>query len=207
MAIKIYIKPHKIILFTQQQMMQSMLNNKQKEIYKNLSISPNYGDRNNLKFYKDATDLIDIGPNMVGVNQRLSKKTALQWDELLKAAAEDNISIIIVSGFRSFNYQASLIQKKLEKGIDIKDILKVNAPPGYSQHHSGRAIDVATKGYPPLTEKFEESDAFIWLERNASNYSFYMPYTKKNEFGIIYEPWHWFYDPFYHSEQNITSMS
>mgnify|MGYP002055334745 CR=1 FL=1 len=115
-----------------------MLNNKQKEIYKNLGISPDYGDRNNLKFYKDAIDLIDVGPNVVGVNQRLSKKTALQWGELLKAAAEDNISIIIVSGYRSFNYQANLIQKKLEKGIDIKDILKVNAPPGYSQHHSGR---------------------------------------------------------------------
>jgi D-alanyl-D-alanine carboxypeptidase len=187
--------------------MQSMLNNKQKEIYKNLGISPNYGEKNNLKFYKDATDLMDVGPNVVGVNQRLSKKTALQWGELLKAAAEDNISILIVSGFRSFNYQANLIQKKLEKGIDIKDILKVNAPPGFSQHHSGRAIDVATKGYPPLTEKFEESDAFIWLERNANSYSFYMPYTKKNEFGIIYEPWHWFYDPFYHSKQNINSKS
>ena len=126
-------------------MIESMLNNKQKEIYKNLGISPDYGDRNNLKFYKDAIDLIDVGPNVVGVNQRLSKKTALQWDELLKAAAEDNISIIIVSGYRSFNYQANLIQKKLEKGIDIKDILKVNAPPGYSQHHSGRAIDIATR--------------------------------------------------------------
>ena len=181
-------------------MMQSMLNNKQKEIYKNLGISPDYGDRNNLKFYKDAIDLIDVGPNVVGVNQRLSKKTALQWGELLKAAAKDNISIIIVSGYRSFNYQANLIQKKLEKGIDIKDILKVNARHGFSKHHSGRAIDVATRGYAPLTEKFEESDAFIWLERNASSYSFYMPYTKKNEFGIIYEPWHWFYDPFSHSK-------
>ena len=181
-------------------MMQSMLNNKQKEIYKNLGISPDYGDRHNLKFYKDAIDLIDVGPNVVGVNQRLSKKTALQWGELLKAAAKDNISIIIVSGYRSFNYQANLIQKKLEQGIDSKDIRKVNAPPVFSQHHSGRAIDVATKGYPPLTEKFEESDAFIWLERNASSYSFYMPYTKKNEFGIIYEPWHWFYDPFSHSK-------
>ena len=84
-------------------MMQSMLNNKQKEIYKNLGISPDYGDRNNLKFYKDAIDLIDVGPNVVGVNQRLSKKTALQWGELLKAAAKDNISIIIVSGYRNFN--------------------------------------------------------------------------------------------------------
>ena len=58
-------------------MMQSMLNNKQKEIYKNLGISPNYGDTHNLKFYKDATDLMDVGPNLVGVNQRLSKKNSI----------------------------------------------------------------------------------------------------------------------------------
>ena len=168
-----------------------MLNNKQKEIYKNLGISPDYGDRNNLKFYKDAIDLIDVGANVVGVNQRLSKKTALQWDELLKAAAEDNISIIIVSGYRSFNYQANLILRKLERGIAIEDILKVNAPPGFSQHHTGTAVDVATKGQSPLIEEFENTIAFEWLKNNANNYNFYMPYERNNIYGFIYEPWHW----------------
>jgi len=53
------------------------------------------------------------------------------------------------------------------------------------------AIDIATIGVPPLIEAFDSSPAFLWLEENAIDFKFSMPYTKCNSFGFIYEPWHW----------------
>jgi len=69
--------------------------------------------------------------------------------------------------------------------------LKVNTPPGYSEHHTGRAVDLATPGCPPLTEEFETTAAFAWLVRHAHRFGFTMRYPRGNRFGIAYEPWHW----------------
>jgi len=168
-----------------------MLNSQQKEKYQKLGIPINYGEQNNLPFFPEASDLVDAGPNLVGKMQKLTLETALNWNNLLNAASKDKISLLIVSGYRSFDYQIRLIEKKLEKGMAIQEILMVNAPPGYSQHHAGIAIDIATLGMPPLTEQFDSSDAFLWLDKYAKDFNFMMPYTKKNTYGFIYEPWHW----------------
>jgi D-alanyl-D-alanine carboxypeptidase len=98
---------------------------------------------------------------------------------------------MIVSGYRDFEYQASLIRKKLNAGQALGDILAVNAAPGFSEHHTGRAIDIASPGSRPLTEEFEASEAFAWLEQNAAIYGFSMSYPRDNPQGFIYEPWHW----------------
>ena len=99
--------------------------------------------------------------------------------------------MLIVSGFRDFEYQASLIRRKLEAGHEIDDILKVNAAPGFSQHHTGCAVDIATPGSRPLTEEFENSEAFDWLGRRSAEFGFSLSFAKYNAFGFIYEPWHW----------------
>ena len=96
-----------------------------------------------------------------------------------------------LSGFRTFDYQAELIRKKLAGGQEIGEILRVNAAPGFSQHHTGNAIDIATPGSRPLTEEFEHSPAFRWLTGNAGRFGFSMTYPKDNSAGFIYEPWHW----------------
>ena len=76
-------------------------------------------------------------------------------------------------------------------GQSVSDILNVNAAPGFSEHHTGRAIDLAEPGAEPLTEDFESSAAFVWLEKNAANFGFSMSYPRENRQGFIYEPWHW----------------
>jgi D-alanyl-D-alanine carboxypeptidase len=96
-----------------------------------------------------------------------------------------------VSGFRSFDYQAELIRKKLASAQLIDDILKVNAAPGYSQHHTGEAVDIATPGSRPLTEEFEDSAAFGWLTEHGGEFGFSMTYPRGNPWGFVYEPWHW----------------
>ena len=110
---------------------------------------------------------------------------------MVEAAESDSIRLLVVSGFRDFEYQASLIRRKLEAGHEIDDILKVNAAPGFSQHHTGCAVDIATPGSRPLTEEFEKSEAFDWLGRRTAEFGFSMTYPKENAYGFIYEPWHW----------------
>lgn len=99
----------------------------------------------------------------------------------------------LVSAFRSIARQSEIIENKRAKGIGDSDIFKVSAPAGFSEHHSGRAIDVTTTGYTPLEEEFEDSEAFKWLLMRGMEFGFTLSYPKENQFGIAYEPWHWLY--------------
>ena len=65
------------------------------------------------------------------------------------------------------------------------------AAPGHSEHHTGRAVDIATPGSRPLTEEFEDTDAFRWLTSRAVEFGFSLTYPRDNPWGIAYEPWHW----------------
>ena len=162
-----------------------------RELHLELGIPDDYGDAGARPVFVEAADLVDVGPNLVGRMQRLTPDTAASWQEMLAAAMEDGIALMMVSGFRSIEYQASLIRKKINAGQELSDILQVNAAPGFSEHHSGRAIDIASPGSRPLTEDFESSEAFAWLVKNASGFGFSMSYPRENPQGFIYEPWHW----------------
>ena len=162
-----------------------------RELHTELGIPDDYGDHDARPVFDEATDLVDVGPNLVGRMQRLTPDTAASWQEMLSAAREAGITLMIVSGFRSIEYQASLIRKKINAGQELSDILAVNAAPGFSEHHTGRAIDIASPGSRPLTEDFESSEAFAWLEENAARFGFSMSYPRENPQGFIYEPWHW----------------
>ncbi len=162
-----------------------------RELHKELGIPANYGQDGTRPVFEEATDLVEVGPNLVGRMQRLTPATARSWADMQAAAVADGVLLLIVSGFRSIDYQARLIRKKLNAGQLVSDILKVNAAPGYSEHHTGRAVDIASPGSRPLTEEFEASQAFQWLLRHAAHYGFSMSYPRDNPGGFIYEPWHW----------------
>jgi len=44
-----------------------------------------------------------------------------------------------------------------------------------------------------LTEEFEKPTGFDWLTKNAKKFGFKMSFPRNNEYGFIYEPWHWCY--------------
>ena len=161
------------------------------ELFADLGIPIDYGRNPRRPGYAEAQDLEDAEPNIVGRMQRLAPETARAWRQMKAAALTDGVELLIVSGFRSVTYQIDLIRRKLASGHDIESILKVNAAPGFSEHHTGRAIDIATPGTRPLTEAFESSAAFRWLTQHARRFSFTMPYVRNNAFGFAYEPWHW----------------
>jgi D-alanyl-D-alanine carboxypeptidase len=162
-----------------------------RELHEELGIPDDYGQADGKPRFEEAVDLVDAGPNLVGRMQRLAPETARKWAEMVDAAAADGVTLLIVSGFRGIEYQASLIRKKINAGQLVSDILTVSAAPGYSEHHTGRAVDIATPGSRPLTEEFEASDAFRWLSANAARFGFSMTYPRDNPFGFVFEPWHW----------------
>lgn len=156
-----------------------------------LGIPSDYGGDGCPPLYTEASDLVDVGPNLVGRMQRLTPRAAERWSSMVAAARADDQVLLIVSGFRSFEYQAALIRKKLEAGQAIGDVLAVNAAPGFSQHHTGEAVDIASPGSRPLTEEFDQSPAFAWLTERAGDFGFVMTYPPNNKYGFVYEPWHW----------------
>ena len=162
-----------------------------RELHTELGIPEDYGLDGSRPVFEEATDLVEVGPNLVGRMQRLTPGTARRWADMQAAAKADGVLLLIVSGFRSIDYQARLIRKKINAGQSVSDILEVNAAPGFSEHHTGRAIDIASPGSRPLTEEFEDSDAFRWLQDHARGFGFSMSYPRDNPGGFIYEPWHW----------------
>jgi D-alanyl-D-alanine carboxypeptidase len=143
---------------------------------------------------EECDDLVSIGLDMFGREQRLSRTAALQWEAMRLAADRDGVILAVVSAFRSFDYQRQIIARKLAAGLSIEQIVSVSALPGFSEHHTGRAIDIGTPGCPPVTEAFEQTPAFDWLTQRGQDFSFRMSYPRGNEFGVIYEPWHWVFD-------------
>ncbi|MEO7414161.1 MAG: M15 family metallopeptidase [Opitutaceae bacterium] len=124
---------------------------------------------------------------------RLYAPAAAAWFRLNAAAAAENIALLPLSGFRSVSRQLEIFRRKLEKGIPMAEILKMNAAPGYSEHHTGRAVDVSTPGERPFAESFGETAAFRWLTQRAGEFGFRLSYPRDNPHGISYEPWHWWW--------------
>lgn len=117
--------------------------------------------------------------------------TARAWSRLREAALRDDVVLEAISGYRSHDYQLGIFERKLSRGQSVDGILKVNAAPGFSEHHSGVALDIGTPGEPPAEESFEQTPAFAWLREHAVDHDFAMSYPRDNPHGIVYEPWHW----------------
>ncbi len=116
---------------------------------------------------------------------------ARAWHHMHDAALADGIVLEAISGYRSHDYQLGIFERKLARGLGVDEILAVNAAPGFSEHHSGLALDIGTLDEPPAEESFERTPAFAWLREHAGGHGFSMSYPRDNPHGIVYEPWHW----------------
>jgi zinc D-Ala-D-Ala carboxypeptidase len=116
---------------------------------------------------------------------------ARAWERMRHAAMRDGVVLEAISGYRSHDYQLGIFERKLARGQSVEEILAVNAAPGFSEHHSGRAMDIGAPDEPPAEESFEGTAAFAWLAGNAGDHGFAMSYPRGNPHGIVHEPWHW----------------
>jgi D-alanyl-D-alanine carboxypeptidase len=156
-------------------------------------IPASYGAARDLARVREPRALESIGRDRYGREQFLAPAAARAWLRMRDAARAAGIVLELVSAFRSAAYQAAVIARKVAAGRTLAQVLEVNAAPGFSEHHAGRAIDVSTPGSRPLEEEFESTDAFRWLAAHAGAFGFRLSFPRGNRHGIAYEPWHWFY--------------
>ena len=139
----------------------------------------------------DALEVAEIGDD--GREYRLTPSAAAAWRTMKRAAAAEGVVLNLISAFRSIDRQIEILREKLAEGQTVEEILSASAPPGYSEHHTGRAIDIDTDGAPPLEIEFEGTPAFAWLTTHAGRFGFVLSFPKGNRYGYQYEPWHWYY--------------
>ena len=116
--------------------------------------------------------------------------------KMRKEAKKEGIYLVFLSGYRSINLQNDIFYSlKSIRNQEAAERARVSAPPGYSEHSTGFAIDIgdATQRETDFEIEFENTDAFRWLRNNAAKFHFKLSFNKKNKY-IDYEPWHWRYE-------------
>lgn len=160
-------------------------------IHRRLQIPDDYIANCGLPFCAEPDELASAGPDIFGRPAQLQPAALQSWQQMQQAAAAAGVELHLVSAFRSIDYQADLLARKLAAGRSLQDVLSVNAAPGFSEHHTGRAIDIGTPGCPPLEQEFDQTQAFRWLSEHAKEFGFLLSYPEGSSGIICYEPWHW----------------
>jgi len=158
---------------------------------KELGIPPRHAETRHLTLQREAVELASIGPDDLGRDCRLAPSAAKAWLAMRQRAHTSDIQLIPLSGFRSVERQAEIIRGKLALGESIEEILTSIAVPGYSEHHTGCAIDVGSSDVLSLVEAFADTKSYAWLARHAGDFGFRLSFPRNNPYGFIYEPWHW----------------
>lgn len=131
---------------------------------------------------------------LVEAGIELHQDAALALDSMRRAAASDGIDLRLISGYRSHDLQEGIFfDVKSERNQTAEERAKVSAPPGYSEHSTGYAIDLGDGSRPDtdLSVSFETTPAFRWLQDYAASYHFTLSFPEGNPQGVSYEPWHW----------------
>lgn len=141
----------------------------------------------------------------------LLAEAAEAFEKMAAAAANDKVSLKIVSGFRSFVRQKQIWEDKF-LGIRLVNsknlaqvfpdtpekrviqILLYSAAPGTSRHHWGTDLDINSV-WPEDFESPEGRKVHLWLKENAYHFGFFQPYTAGRSGGYQEEKWHWSYKP------------
>lgn len=163
-------------------------------IFVELGIPADYAASRHLVLQPEATELISTGLDDAGRDCRLTPGGAQAWQTMKTRAAAYGIELIPLSGFRSVERQTEIVRGKLALGEPIEEILRSIAAPGYSEHHTGRAIDIGTRDALPLEEVFATTPAYAWLTRHGAHFGFRLSYPRNNRHGFVYEPWHWYWE-------------
>lgn len=127
------------------------------------------------------------------------KRAISYLNNMINAMYKEKITgVWVASAYRSYEKQEELFNRKVtyykNQGKNQKDAealaQKVVQRPEMSEHNLALAADFNT-----VTNEFETTRAFTWLQNNAQNYGFVLRYPKdKQEItGITYESWHWRY--------------
>ena len=137
-------------------------------------------------------------PNLVPVKEfakegmYLEKECMEAFVKMAQDALKSNYNIRAISTYRTYNYQENLYQNYVKKD-GVKEADTYSARPGFSEHHTGLAIDV--DNIKTSYTDFLNTKEFQWMQDNAYKYGFILRYgkDKENITGYMYEPWHYRY--------------
>lgn len=129
-------------------------------------------------------------------NLSLRKPTIAALNDMLgdfQAIAGEN-DILVCSGYRTFEYQKTLLsQEEEEKGAEEANTWV--ATPGCSEHHTGYALDFNLLHEDGTSDSYTGTGIYEWVNEHAPEYGFVVRYEpdKAEYTGIQYEPWHFRY--------------
>ncbi|MBD2328998.1 M15 family metallopeptidase [Alkalinema sp. FACHB-956] len=127
-------------------------------------------------------------------SELLDQEAYEAFQQMKAAAASQGVYLMIISGFRSITDQAALFERQIARRGSESEAARSSAPPGYSEHHTGYALDIADQqSDTDLKVAFQETAAYQWLVTNAYKYQFEQSFPLNNRQGINFEPWHWRY--------------
>lgn len=143
-----------------------------------------------------AERLVSVGTYGSGTNQRteyLDKEAAATFAQMKADAAAAGVSLVAISGFRSIADQEKLFERQIQRQGSEAAAAQLSAPPGYSEHHTGFALDIGDGTRPETDVKFEfeTTKAYQWLQTNGRRYGAELSFPPNNIQGVSFEPWHW----------------
>ena len=127
----------------------------------------------------------------------LQRPAAAAWLALQQDAAEHGFELELKSAYRGHRYQREVFLRPLEAPYELDDLaerMEQSAPPGYSKHHTGYAIDIAQAGH----FHFGSSPAYEWMSAdnfaNAKKHGWIPSYPPDGgRQGPVPEPWEFTY--------------
>ncbi|WP_335966019.1 M15 family metallopeptidase [Galbibacter sp. PAP.153] len=161
--------------------------------------------------YSEAILIGKGEPELFGEGIGLQKDAYNAFLKMKKAAGKKGIDIKVVSGYRSFNRQKSIWERKYKAYTNagllpeeaIEKIVEYSTIPGTSRHHWGTDVDIIDSAVPAEGDvldagKFHGNGPFCklkeWLDAHANDFGFYLVYTDDpKRKGFKYEPWHYSY--------------
>ena len=111
------------------------------------------------------------------VSNQMSEPAARALEAMFDAALADGITLVGMSGYRSYGMQAYIYETRL-KEHGLEHVSKYNAKPGQSEHQTGLAMDLSSPDCMVLNTWFDTTDAFKWLSEHCAEYGFIIRYPK-----------------------------
>lgn len=126
----------------------------------------------------------------------LHKTMINQLNKMMKAfeKATDKHDMILTSGYRTIEEQEEALQEKIEL-YGEEEALKWAMLPGYSEHHTGYAVDMSIYTDQGNYIKYKGQDEYGWINQNCHKYGLIRRYAgdKKDITGVSNEEWHYRY--------------
>ena len=139
----------------------------------------------------EVSDIVKVSTTYAYEGMKLNKEAYEAFKKLADDAKKEGYTIVILSSYRTYEYQDKLwTDRKNKSGIQKADAYAARA--GSSEHETGLAIDVADYNNPV---NFGEREAYTWMINNSYKYGYILRYPEGKEdiTGYDYEAWHYRY--------------